>query len=138
MVSFEIAKKLKEKKYDEYCDNGYFLKDGLEYLLPFNDHVFTTIKGQRIFDIGFCTFEGEFNNETDIVKAPKITDILSWLRKKYKIYVVIHPLYIDDKEVFEVTIHNRKRFNKPLVVGYYDSWDVAEEKGTEYVINNVI
>jgi hypothetical protein len=63
-VSFEIAKLLKEKGFDEYC--GYYSSDG-EYW-------------------GYCTYN---HRGKDYISAPTLQMAMKWLRKVHHYYIQV-------------------------------------------------
>lgn len=67
-VSFEVAKLLKEKRFDIECDNAYHNGILTDYTL-----------------FGFCT-SGEF------IYAPTLQTAMKWLREEHNIDVSIIPL----------------------------------------------
>ena len=82
-VSFEIAKKLKEKGFYYKCVSTYD-KDGMlgdNYIQP------TSIRA-----IGFDELLSSHNVEDDgCIDAPTISQVLKWVREEKKIYIVIQP-----------------------------------------------
>lgn len=92
MVTIDIAKKLKEvKDFSVFMDNGYFLKDGIEYYKPRIDALYTSRVGERFWGLSYYDFEDgeEPKNGEDIIFAPDEEDILRWLRKEKKLYICI-------------------------------------------------
>lgn len=119
-VSFEIAKKLKEKGFDESCYQKY---DDEGYL-SFNHTGY--INSEKPCD-DFCAL------------APTIPQVLKWLRDEKEIFVVV---FIDDDSDFPVTYNI---FNGADCVyhhhgDYYtlSEWSKCELAGIEYVLDNFI
>lgn len=83
-VSFEIAKKLKEKRFREKCFALYSSYGGI---FKFNEIDTDKIVGNlNIKDFGKCYNYYEKGSNID---APTISQVLKWLRKKKKIYIEI-------------------------------------------------
>lgn len=110
-VTFEIAKKLKEKGFNEYSDRSY-TKIGL-----FN--YTETYKESKEF---YCY-------------APTISQVLKWLRKEKKIYVLIEVEYED---WFEYKIVQTIKGIRGSNTRVYETFEEAVLAGIEYVLDNLI
>ena len=132
LVTFEIAKKLKEKGFDRptlllYNDDGIIPK-----LLP---------------DV----FEPSKNN---FYPAPNIYEVLDWLRNEKKIFIAINICYC--YESYEKPFPTNPKM-EPILKGYYygvwdlgnlndengrsedfESYELAALAGIEYVLDNLI
>lgn len=135
-VSFELAKKLKEKGFDEPCINAAN-KFGCTYLN------------------GWCEYldnrDGEDITLSDLKDGdyllPTISQVLKWLREKKDIYVQVE--YINNKCFGSVII---RRTTGGVIVSYKDDkfhysdsetlsheeYEQATLAGIEYVIDNLI
>ena len=125
-VTFEIAKKLKEKGFDIPCMDvvnkfGCRYKNGWCEYLDDRDDEFITLK-----DL----------NENDYL-LPTISQVLKWLRDEKGIHITI--CVCGDGWFYEV-IHISS--GKSLIEDYEDdmlqSYEDATIAGIEYVINNLI
>lgn len=87
ICNFELAKKLKEKGFDKFCENGYFLKSGIEYSVPNDNSVLVSSIGEIIFNTECCWFKEEIEYGRDIIYAPTISQALKWLREEKKIHI---------------------------------------------------
>ena len=108
-VSFEIAKKLKEKGFDKYCCRAY------NEIGCFNDT--DTYKDSEEF---YCY-------------APQISQVLKWLREEN-----IH-LYTDiDNEgwFFEIKCLKTRFMINTDFFKRYNSYELAALAGIEYVVDN--
>ena len=72
-VSFEIAKLLKEKEFDEYC--GYYSSDG-EYW-------------------GYCVYN---HRGKDYISAPTLQMAMKWLREVHNIDIIINVSSKDESD----------------------------------------
>lgn len=124
-VSFEIAKKLKEKGFREDC----IAKVNLDNTITFN-HVF----GNDIRTVLKC-----HNKLNPYVDAPTISQVLKWLREEKKIYVMIDRSFsvenswhyvICNNDDFEHLIQQESIPNR--------TWEQAALVGIEYVLDNLI
>ena len=126
-VSFEIAKKLKEKGFKEPCfatyDNDGML--GYVYYQP-----------QRIHAISFddCLYYGN-----DVVVAPTISQVLKWLRNEKEIYCLPHFEQGIDMWLFciERPLAGTE-FAEYISESIYNTYEDAAIAGIEYVLDNLI
>jgi len=78
-ISFETAKLLKEKGFDENCAALYDLRNG-EFCKKQTGYVFN-------------------NSQWDnFITAPTLQMAMKWLREKYNIYISIQPDFPSDKD----------------------------------------
>ena len=126
-VTFEIAKKLKEKGFDEACYN---------YYEPLK-HCLSELKTQ------FTNKEGEYYG---IITAPTISQVLKWLRKEKKISIEpgIHcslkwvcGIYGFNDDISDFTQYSNDGIDDTVYI-LYDSYEQAALAGIEYVLDNLI
>ena len=140
-VTFELAKKLKEKGFKQKCLAYYDVEDnvGLLYNTQYIDESFPC----QYTDLLQCHNTGEAETQPDdsedCVDAPTISQVLEWLRNDKKIFVVV---FIDDDSDYPVTynifretdcVHHHHGYCYAL-----SEWDKCEIAGIEYVLNNLI
>ena len=133
IVSFELAKKLKEKGFREKCLHHYNNNDILK----------------ENYSKCYCSANNIFTDNT--VDAPTISQVLKWLREKNKIFVSVNICWC-----FEDEGHPFFEVKEPIFKGYYssvyflkdlakqdtyksdnyDSFEQAALAGIEYVLNN--
>lgn len=132
-VTYEIALKLKEKGFRKPCIAHYCCLDG--NVLKFN---ITTdcIRGSNV-----KCLNGENNIYTD---APTISQVLKWLRKEKKIYIVIavNPtLSTKDKIAYYYQVYSN---SNGVTSDYYESeecyaqWEECAIDSIKYVLGNLI
>jgi hypothetical protein len=149
-VSFELAKKLKEKGYPQAEKNALAMynEDGEWYSLsPTLDDFYYDF---RDFDENDCV-------------SPTIPQVLKWLREEKNIDVEIHAeagmlgnkVYVPFISTYteftletspDVIRYRQKKFNpaKPLsheiilALTYFNKWEEAALDGIEYVLDNLI
>ena len=123
-VTFEIAKKLKEK--------GFILDYTLYGYKPVYSDV-NTIK--LIWNIG--AYEIDYFGEN--IPCPTIAQVLKWLREEKKLYILATDVLIKDNIKWDFQIDNLNTTNiiyeSRLI---YNSYEEATLAGIEYVINNLI
>ena len=141
-MSFEIAKKLKEKGFRYSCIANY--SNGV---LLYNDSQF---RGSSVKE---CL--KSFNTLNDIediyvglkncIDTPTIFQVLKWLREKKRIDVVVYPidastLYMGgEKYILSVYVEAKRDFKiHHDGVDKYVSYEKAALAGIEYVIDNLI
>lgn len=123
-VSFEIAKKLKEKGFNEGCYKYYEGKElkwsNSPWLKPqYNDYL------------------------SHITAAPTISQVLKWLREKKLILIGLSPMQeYDVEETIEwcATVYKADKQGGLSLKEefYYESYEQAALAGIEYVLDNLI
>lgn len=132
-VTFEIAKKLKEKGFKDEC---------FAYYLPNNSELCYNITHYRGVIVTDCL--NSFNSyidgcvTSDYIDAPTISQVLKWLREKKKIHIGFG--YSPRKKWRYVVMYMDDRFyNKPtLTVDGFLKIEQAAIEGIEYVLDNLI
>lgn len=132
VVTFEIAKKLKEKGFYYKCVSTYD-KDGMlgdNYIQP------TSIRA-----IGFDELLSSHNVENDgCIDAPTISQVLEWLRKNHKLHISTKPYPCEDGLMW---MYEVRKFSSVLVcvvtnkTGFQEP-EQAELAGIKYVLDNLI
>ena len=112
-VTYEVAKLLKEKGYDEEC-NAYYHNDKSNEYCGVND-------GER-----FELCEGGFYNKCNKYRdaAPTLYEAQKWLREMYGIYVLVTPYHNSDYGKFLTFDIYRKIDCYPYLEYVNDSDDV--------------
>ena len=122
IVSFEIAKKLKEKEYPQEPKSGvlnqYYEWDGLRNIHPLY--------------VEAVWYESE--NKEYLYSAPTISQVLEWLRGK-KIYVSVE---VEREDWFEYKIVQTIKNTRKTGTRVYETYPEAILAGIEYVIDNLI
>lgn len=135
-VTYEIAKKLKEKGFYYKCvatyDNDGML--GYNYIQPTNIRAIG-------FDDCLCSHNVENDNCID---APTISQVLKWLRNEKKIHIEVF-LYDGKYSYFVKSITQiceddlfHKCLNEDTTEEEYDTYEQAALAGIEYVTDNLI
>lgn len=116
-ITLQLAKLLKEKKYEnEDCENVY-LGDFDEEFPPLEMKVSTRNLRQRNL--------GEFD-----CLAPTITEVVMWIYEKYGVWISVNLNFkyqIESKK--HGILHTKDEFNSPTE---------AYEAAIEYTLNNLI
>ena len=107
-VSFELAKKLKEKGFDWRVDYAYDNDGECKYIITEYD--------------------------VDYIPAPTISQVLKWLRKEKKIH--IRPSVYHIGWDFDITTTEGERIYDSI--GRYKSYEQAALAGIEYYLDNLI
>lgn len=125
-VTFEIAKKLKEKGFRKPC------------ILYYNSDKVRTWFNEP--DIAKNFMPITLGN--DDVLAPTISQVLKWLRNEKDIDLVISPVFFYDGVLGKMREYGCKVFapslNKPEHCGYHEEWEQAVIAGIEYVLYKLI
>ena len=118
-VSFEVAKLLKEKGFDEYC--GYYSSDG-EYW-------------------GYCVYN---HRGKDYISAPTLQMAMKWLREVHNLVVSVEPEINTDSELdlfYVFKIFEIKDTLTQLIYNGYelcDSYEQACEMAIKYCLEILI
>lgn len=137
-VSFELAKLLKEKGFDEWCNHyyehslteSYNEQDG--YSGPFGWK-----KCETNYQSGFHINNSKYDNSNEawfLCSAPTIAEVVMWLYEKYGIWV-----YVDNN-------HIHKWWYCAHLIGSSDKYDASQynsptqayEAAISYTLNNLI
>lgn len=140
-VSFEIAKKLKEKGFDRPCTYAYCEKGGwnkykqvhepITHILRTDGNPFGTFYTGKNWNI-----EYETNKNKIRCSAPTISQVLKWLRER-DIMVEIIPSLVDDGTwTFSFRIQTKKFYDRATTD--YTSYELAALACIEYVLDNLI
>lgn len=127
-VSFEIAKKLKEKGFIELCLACY-IDDTLYYNYSNKNRVCYKDCYLSHNLMPECSVSDKF------VDAPTISQVLKWLREEKKIYVLIEVEYED---WFEYKIVQTIKGIRRSSTRVYETFEEAVLAGIEYVLDNLI
>ena len=117
-VSFEVAKLLKEKGFNEPCYTCYLSKELSHY-----DYLSTN-----------------FELINDVISAPTLQMVMKWMREVHKIYIDISPTYSEG----EKTIHFMWQIfdSNYDVIGdceiFYDKYETTCEAAIKYCLENLI
>ena len=134
-VTFDIAKKLKEKGFIEDCI-AYYHTDG--ELLYNRDQYRGGDYKSLLRSYNSLPKNPIGCEQTD---APTISQVLKWLREEKDIDLVINPVFFYD-DLGRMREYGCKVFapslNKPEHCGYHEEWEQASLAGIEYAIDNLI
>ena len=120
VVSFEIAKKLKEKGFRERTLSMY-------------------LESVKLPHTPLIYYLKDWNKEDNCYSAPTISQVLKWLREEKKIFIDIRTsIDLNGKEHFSYYII----YNKVSIREGYTDFDWKFEQaalaGIEYVLDNLI
>jgi len=119
-VSFELAKLLKEKGFDLYCQHSYW-KGELTLHTP----------GYALKD-GTTSQANYFNFER--YYAPTISEVVMWLYEKHGLWISVKQGYKWEWYIETVGNHPELKYND----GLEDSPTEAYEAAIEYTLKNLI
>ena len=134
-VTFELAKKLKEKGFREKCIAYYWEN--------INEHTPFFVVEDNMPEDGICLLKLLSNHNcaewSHFIDAPTISQVLKWLREEKNIFVVV---FIDDDSDCPVTYNIFK--GTDCVCHHHEEyfalseWSKCEMAGIEYVLDNLI
>ncbi|MBO5080354.1 MAG: hypothetical protein J6B82_05680 [Bacteroidaceae bacterium] len=132
-VTYEIAKKLKDKGFNETC-LAYYTNDNTLY------YNFSHKAGACCID---CLLSHNLMPKDSVsgkfVDAPTTAQALKWLIKEKGIFVEISPAYIDITYYVSVYKNKNGRYFKHYISELkYKSYEQAAIAGIEYVLDNII
>ena len=146
-VTFEIAKKLKEKGFNEEC-LAYYTS---EYTLYTNKVVLCDDKYLEVAEIDYEECLRSFNTQKDrllrtIVDAPTISQVLKWFRKEHHLHFEVvgaaygYNLIISDTpdEGGTDRYYSHANDDGPNYAGAWDDYDDCVLYGIEYTLDNLI
>lgn len=130
-VSFEIAKKLKEKGFTCQYPIAMYNELGVFHALytsaDCNPHIKSVFGNREYYD--YDDFD-----EHDCV-CPTISQVLKWFRKEKKIYVSVE---VEREDWFEYKIVQTIENTRCNGTRVYETYPEAILAGIEYVLNNLI
>lgn len=124
-VTFEIAKKLKEKGFPQHItEDAYIIDNDEEDKYQIGDRLPIPLIPDYMNDIA----------------APTISQVLKWFRKKYSIHISTKPYSCEDGLMW---LYEIRKFNKNIVFVMANKTGFVEEEqasiaGIEYVLDNLI
>lgn len=133
ICSFEIAKKLKEKGFNEQC-LAYYTKDSNFY---YNKSYGSDVEN------AFKSFNSRPNHICGKrIDAPTISQVLKWLREKKEIDIIIDLIITYNYNLERIREYSCRiytsKLNKPKTTDCFKSFEQAAIDGIKYVIDNLI
>lgn len=126
-VTFEIAKKLKEKGFKEECLCHYIGNDlvyNIESPIANNQLWFSHNKFDNIW-------------HRDNYDAPTISQVLKWLREEKKIYLEL-VIVVDAEYMCDIYKINPRPIECLGSTEYFKTYEEAALAGIKYVLDNLI
>lgn len=118
IVSFEIAKKLKEKGFDEVCYNYY---EPLKHCLNQIKTPWTNKDGESY----------------GVITAPTLSQVLKWLREEKKLHISIEYGYAEIP-IWDFEIRLIGNYGRWWTDETYSSYELAALAGVNYCLDNLI
>lgn len=143
IVSFELAKKLKEKGFKEKCLAYYDIEDNVGLL--YNTQYTNEILPCQYIDLLQSHNSGEAeiqpDDSVDCIDAPSISQVLKWLREEKQLYVSV--TYVPKIErcsgFYYTTIQHIGDYTSPIYTpGAWGDYESVALVGIEYVLDNLI
>ena len=135
-VSFELAQKLASICFDDYTQNAYATKAGIEYSPLLTNSVLTTKIGSLIYNYEYCNIDDD--DLKQFIKAPSYAQVLEWLRE-YDIDIMIDRSFSMTKSYHYVIVVNGDFDNliQQESIPNRDYYDAAND-AINYIIDNHI
>lgn len=135
-VSFDLAQKLESICFDDYTQNAYATKAGIEYSPLLTNSVLTTKIGSLIYNYEYCNIDDD--DLKQFIKAPSYAQVLEWLRE-YDIDIMIDRSFSMTKSYHYVIVVNGDFENliQQESVPNRDYYDAAND-AINYIIDNHI
>ena len=131
-VPFELAQKLASICFDDYTQDAYATKAGIEYSPLLTNSVLTTKIGSLIYNYEYCNIDDD--DLKQFIKAPSYAQVLEWLRE-YDIDIMIDRSFSMTKSYHYVIVVNGDFDNliQQESIPNRDYYDAAND-----AINNII
>ena len=135
-VPFDLAQKLASICFDDYTQNAYATKDGIEYSPLLTNSVLTTKISSLIYNYEYCNIDDD--DLKQFIKAPSYAQVLEWLRE-YDIDIMIDRSFSMTKSYHYVIVVNGDFDNliQQESVPNRDYYDAAND-AINYIIDNHI
>ena len=135
-VPFDLAQKLASICFDDYTQNAYATKAGIEYSPLLTNSVLTTKIGRLIYNYEYCNIDDD--DLKQFIKAPSYAQVLEWLRE-YDIDIMIDRSFSMTKLYHYVIVVNGDFDNliQQESVPNRDYYDAAND-AINYIIDNHI
>lgn len=132
-VSFELAKKLKEKGFNKPCYGWYYPSEvcGFDYknTIVFNH---SDYRGSNYKDMLVS------HNDDKHIDTPTISQALKWLREEKEIHVSIEPITRELRCFWYYSVKFIKQNRIAGDIHLYDSFEQAALAGVVYTLDNLI
>lgn len=133
-VSFELAKKLKEKGFKEPCFGWYYPSEvcGFDYrtTIVFNNSEY---RGSNYKDMLVS------HKDEKHINAPTISQVLKWLREEKKIHIEVMFISPTPNRVkYYITNIGGDRSFMDVSDEHYETWEQATLAGIGYCLDNLI
>ena len=102
-VPFDLAQKLASICFDDYTQDAYATKAGIEYSPLLTNSVLTTKIGSLIYNYEYCNIDDD--DLKQFIKAPSYAQVLEWLRE-YDIDIMIDRSFSMTKSYHYVIVVN--------------------------------
>lgn len=135
-VPFDLAQKLASICFDDYTQNAYATKAGIEYSPLLTNSVLTTKIGSLIYNYEYCNIDDD--DLKQFIKAPSYAQVLEWLRE-YDIDIMIDRSFSMTKSYHYVIVVDGDFENliQQESVPNRDYYDAAND-AINYIIDNHI
>ena len=133
-VPFDLAQKLASICFDDYTQNAYATKAGIEYSPLLTNSVLTTKIGSLIYNYEYCNIDDD--DLKQFIKAPSYAQVLEWLRE-YDIDIMIDRSFSMTKSYHYVIFVNGDFDNliQQESIPNRDYYDAAND-AINYIIDN--
>lgn len=135
-VPFDLAQKLASICFDDYTQNAYATKDGIEYSPLLTNSVLTTKIGSLIYNYEYRNIDDD--DLKQFIKAPSYAQVLAWFRE-LDIDIMIDRSFSMTKSYHYVIVVNGDFDNliQQESVPNRDYYDAAND-AINYIIDNHI
>ena len=135
-VPFDLAQKLASICFDDYTQDAYATKAGIEYSPLLTNSVLTTKIGSLIYNYEYCNIDDD--DLKQFIKAPSYAQVLEWLRE-YDIDIMIDRSFSMTKSYHYVIVVNGDFDNliQQESIPNRDYYDAAND-AINYIIDNHI
>ena len=129
--SFELAKLLKEKGFNEKCRGGY------HYEFDDNDNIIVMFEEWMA-----QPYNNDVVDEGFLCSAPTHQMAMAWLREVHNIFIVIEPHmydYINEKNSsYVISLWQGDNYSENITSKDYPTYEEAVEAALKYSLENLI
>lgn len=131
-VSFELAKLLKEKGFNEPT---FYYYENEKLIEPYLENGSST---DTEFRVDLSDLKEHFNKWSKKVSAPTVAEVVMWLYEKHEIWLEIR--FADDYKIFFYDIINTKNLKAitSKSVSHFNSPTEAYENAIKYCLEKII
>ena len=138
-ISFELAKKLKEKGFREKCLAYYDAEDnvGLLYNTQYSDELLPCQYTDLLASYNSGDIAANLDTSDNCIDAPTISQVLKWLREEKKVYLEL-VIVVDAEYMCDIYKIDARPIECLGSTEYSKTYEAAALAGIGYCLDNLI